>query len=75
MNLFEIHHGYWGLLMMLIGFAGIFYSVALWLCFSLMGLGLLIFIDDAIQHAIQRNNPDYLSPLHRWFYALIRWLK
>jgi len=72
------HHFYLGLVFMLLGFlaywqafvAGIFVFV----------LGLILCVDDFVQHAIGRFKPEYKSPLHKLYgfiYSkskVIRWL-
>ena len=75
MNLFEAHHGFWGLLIMLAGFAGIFYAVPVWLVLTIIALGMWVFLDDVYQHIRQRTNPKYLSPLHNLFYEAVRWFR
>ena len=75
MNLFEAHHGYWGLLIMLMGFVGIalgWHSILVW---TTVIIGFITLVDDVYQHLRQRKEPGYLSPLHRWFYWLVGKLK
>ena len=74
----EWHHGYLGILMMLMGMVWWVLAPSPW-ALVLMAAGGLILSDDAYQHDRQSNgDPTYLSPLHRafgWFYARLRWLR
>jgi len=75
MNLYEAHHAFYGLILMAAGFAGIFYGWSLWLVLAAVLFGWWVFADDVYQHLRQRSEPGYLSPLHVWFYRIVRWLK
>jgi hypothetical protein len=63
-----IHHGYLGLLLTLAGFCLIvFTGVPLWLCWTVIVIGLAVFLDDAVQHSRQRARPEYRSWLNRLY--------
>jgi hypothetical protein len=62
------HHGFLGIAMMLSGFLGIlFTALPLWLCWTVIGIGLVVFLDDVVQHSIQRSRPEYRSWLNRLY--------
>jgi len=71
LNLKQWHHGYLGIALCLIGILG---SRTLFVV-----LGLILLIDDVVQHAVQYiTRTEWASPLHRaysWVYgrvALVR---
>ena len=71
-----IHHFYIGLVLLLIGFILIW--KVLWLAIFLLIVGLILIIDDAYQHIIQRWKPEYLSPLHKVYgkiYRKYKWIR
>jgi len=71
-----IHHFYIGLVIALLGFILIW--KVLWLAISLLIIGFILMIDDAMQHIIQRWKPEYLSPLHKMYgkiYAKCKWIR
>lgn len=59
----EWHHGYLGLA--LVGAA----AALKWP--SLLVVGFWLTLDDAYQHLRQESDPDYRSPLHRWYVAYL----
>ena len=73
-----VHHFYIGLILGLIGFLLIFTPCPAWIVWTLIGLGLILMLDDAYQHLRQRKEPEYHSPIHRlygWFYSRIGFLR
>ena len=66
------HHGYLGLVLMLIGFILVFTPLPFIVSLITMILGLVIFLDDYYQHYKQRTNPDYQSWLHKLYVWAIR---
>jgi len=71
------HHFYWGLILCIVGF---------WLLFPLPKLGLLVWlpleivgalliVDDLYQHFRQKSEPEYLSPIHRWWDEFVMWIR
>ena len=56
MNVWEIHHLYYGIALMGLG---IYLHNPI-----VFGIGFIIFLDDVIQHAKNVKNPEYHSPLH-----------
>lgn len=72
------HHYYFGLILLLAGFLLIFTPCPIWILCVLIGLGLVLVIDDTYQHLRQRKEPKYHSPIHRlygWFHARIKFLR
>lgn len=74
------HHFYWGLIVETVGFCLVF-SGPLWLALILIGIGLHWNVDDILQHIHQGYNvlwwkaePDYVSPVHRWYWAVLTWM-
>lgn len=66
---FEIHHFYWGLILTVIGFVLLF---ALPICgLILCIIGLILIIDDIIQHYIQQKKPEYRSIIHRIYVSTL----
>ena len=64
LNWLEAHHGYYGIALMVLGYAlsSVFaYSIHLY------GLGALLFLDDLYQHYMQVSTPNYHSPIHRLY--------
>lgn len=61
-----VHHAYLGLVIMLVGFIALFF-VPNWLAIPVTVIGLIIFIDDFIQHLVRKVDPDYTSPLHKFY--------
>lgn len=73
---FALHHFYWGIILMLIGFEGIFSGGIL--TYPCIFLGLWWACDDVIQHLIQgserKHSNGYYSAVtfwHWWPYELI----
>jgi hypothetical protein len=67
------HHAYLGAALMLGGFlAVVFTGWPLWVCLEIVFVGVVIFADDLYQHARQRKDPAYRSPLNR-LYAVTLW--
>lgn len=63
----EIHHGHFGLLLILAAMLG---------AWSWLGwVGVVVLADDTMQHGIQRwaRRPAYRSPLHRLYGVAYRW--
>lgn len=50
----ELHHMWYGLVMLFLGFVGIFELWPMWVVYSLLGFGLWNVLDDAYQHIMQR---------------------
>jgi len=70
---FEAHHFYWGLLLILIAFILIFVEcIPLLIIYIGFGLGVILMVDDAIQHIKQRKDRTYHSPIHQ-FYGKYLW--
>ena len=73
----EAHHFFWGVIMWVLGFYGIFVW-SKWLVLALFAFGFWNMVDDMIQHIIQRReleeNGCYetVSFLHWWPYWLLR---
>jgi hypothetical protein len=62
------HHAYGAILLMLAGFLGILFTdISLRLCGIAIGIGLVVFLEDVFQHAIQRTRPEYRSWLNRTY--------
>jgi len=70
---FEIHHFYWGIILLVIGFILIFYAPVFGIILSI--LGLILVIDDEYQHYRQRRQPEYRSPIHRLYGSTLYKLK
>jgi vacuolar-type H+-ATPase subunit I/STV1 len=69
----EMHHGYAGWLVALLG-----RLLGGWVGFVLFALGVVAWADDTYQHWRQLHEPDYRSPLHRgygWLYARLAWMR
>ena len=73
MSWFEIHHGYWGIGLLLLGFILIFYNI--YAAITVMLLGQWIYLDDFYQEWRRTKDPHYFSPLHRWCYKVLGWFK
>ena len=81
MNAFMVHHFYYGLIILFIGFILIFkrnnrkqYITGIILC----TLGLWITTDDVVQHIVQIWHPEYHSFLHRFYidtFYNIEWIR
>lgn len=67
----EIHHSYWGILLLSVvpAHSGVW---PWWVLAPVFALGAVLVIDDVVQHHIQVHDPSYRSPIHRIFAAL--WL-
>ena len=75
-----IHHGWVGLTLMLVAFQltlnGVSWKVTVWIA----AVGVIIFIDDFVQHSIQQRHPAYRSPINVWYgktlwrLAWVRWV-
>jgi hypothetical protein len=79
-HLREFHHAYLGALLVLVGAV-----VGGWVGLVLQILGVVLTVDDLVQHMVQTfGDEDYKSPLHqlyatylwprRWVQRLTRWL-
>ena len=66
---FEIHHFYWGLILLVIGFVLLFALPVVGLVISIIGL--ILIVDDIIQHFIQQKRPEYRSIIHRLYGATL----
>ncbi len=67
------HHFYVGMILLLSGFLlVVFTELFVWIGIALVIIGNLICIDDLLQHFIQKFNPEYRSPLNR-FYGKTLW--
>jgi len=73
------HHFYWGGIVLFLGFLCIFHG-PLWLTLPLLAVGLHWIVDDIAQHIHQghdflwwKKNPDYISPVHLWYWAVVTW--
>ena len=71
-NFKGFHHFYLGLMLVIIAFVmiWIYWYFAVLLFFA----GTVLLLDDFYQHVRQQIDPDYCSPLHRW-YAKYLWQK
>ena len=70
------HHFYWGIIVLVIGFAVLFplpRSQWAW-CLIPFAIGLHWIIDDIYQHIRQKWEPEYVSPVHRWYWAVLTWM-
>ena len=63
----EAHHEYWGLALLVLAL-GLHWPV--WVAL----VALAIMADDTVQHTVQLEHPDFLSPLHRLYVAAAVWL-
>ena len=63
----EAHHEYWGLALELLAHVA---GWPVWVAF----VALAIMADDTVQHTVQLEHPDFLSPLHRLYVAAAVWL-
>ena len=72
------HHAYWGIIIFLIGFAWVFHCPAWGVAapIFLMITGLLVVIDDAIQHVVQLITGNYAfhTPVHNIYWGALNWL-
>jgi hypothetical protein len=73
-----MHHGYLGALLVVAGFAGltVWSAAHRWrrrIAWVLAICGMILIVDDAVQHAIQRwaDWPDFRSPLNRLYGATL----
>lgn len=67
----ELHHYYIAVALIFMPTFGGWWlaaSIATWI------LAAAIAVDDAVQHTKQVDDPAYLSPVHRWYTAVYRWL-
>jgi len=67
----QLHHFFWGLIPLSIGFYGIF-NWSLWISVPLLVLGLWLMVDDIAQHIIQKVEIEYYGEYTRrsfwnWF--------
>lgn len=60
---FEAHHGYWGAGLVLL--SGFLPSPWSWI---VLGLGVVLWLDDMVQHTIQIWKPGFRSPVHNLWY-------
>lgn len=70
LNWKETHHGYYGIVLMIIG--AILFSlggvILKWIGAIIFLFGLYLFYDDfLLQHHRQVDDPDYHSPVHVWY--------
>lgn len=75
LNWRQAHHGYWGLALVLAGFACVL-AGWYWLGVAMMAAGNVVLADDTVQHAVQRfgERPEWKSPGHRAYgWAWRRW--
>ena len=71
-----VHHGYLGLLLMLIGFILVFTKLPIWVSLIFIVLGLPIFGSDYYQHYRQKTEPDYQDRIHKiYVWALRKMMK
>ena len=63
----EPHHEYWGLALLILADG---FGWPVWV--HVVALGIML--DDTVQHTVQLEHPDYLSPLHRLYVAAAVWL-
>lgn len=74
------HHFYIGWVMLLVAFYFLVFREMAMTSYIIGSIGMLLCIDDYLQHDKQLEDPDYRSPLHRlygFFYArseILRWL-
>ncbi len=66
------HHGYIGWVLLIIGFLLVFSPLPFIVSLTTMMSGLVIFLDDYIQHWRQRTKPEYQSWLHMAYVWSIR---
>lgn len=73
------HHGYLALVMMAVALLlSIFTMANGWFCAGLYTFGNWVLVDDLYQHLRQRKEPEYRSPLHRFYGRTIwqwRWVQ
>ena len=66
------NHGYYGLVLLLLGWGAWHLPGAWWLlAVPLAGAGLWLWGDDAYQHWRQLWQPGYESSVHRWFVRVL----
>jgi hypothetical protein len=63
LNWFELHHGYYGVILMAIP---LFFELQ-YMAIPLFLVGLYLLIDDIYQHHRQVNETHYHSPVHNAF--------
>lgn len=69
LNWFELHHGYYGIALVLIALVMAFMS-EIWGFYSeayVFAVGVYLLIDDIYQHHRQVDEPSYHSPVHNAF--------
>lgn len=76
-----VHHFYLGIDFMVVSFLGLLWEwFPPWVCLLLFMAGVLLCVDDFIQHWKQRSDPSYRSLVNRlyvatlWHIEPIRWL-
>lgn len=69
------HHFYLGLVIQAVGFVSLWHiNWPPWGGFAIIVIGLIICIDDAIQHTIGRHwDPNFTSWLHRLYAKIWHW--
>ncbi len=69
---YGLHHGWIGAGMAAGGFIILMYAVIPALV--VIAIGLFLFIEDVVQHAIQHSTPGYRSPVNRlWGWIVRKW--
>lgn len=66
------HHAYLGMLLFGFGFIMLISLKLPWIGVFLASVGLILMIDDLVQHMIQIKHPEYRSLLNR-LYVSIKW--
>lgn len=75
LNWLELHHGYYGVALMLISLVMAF-TPEIWGIYNsiyVFSVGAYLFIDDIYQHHRQVDEPFYHSPVHNTFRFLYVW--
>ena len=67
-NVSLVHHGLYGLVFLALAL-GLSYVMAVpsWVSWLLYISGMVMFVDDLIQHWMQAYDPAFRSWLHRWY--------
>jgi len=64
-NFKGFHHFYLGVMLIILAFLLVW--INWFLAIILFFVGIVLIVDDFYQHVRQQVDPDYQSPLHRWY--------
>jgi hypothetical protein len=73
MKLFEIHHFWTGLVIMIIGFVWIFKLTAPWIGWGLIVIGAVLAVEDGLAHTRERSNPEHRGPVWYLWRRIKQW--